>query len=321
MMQYNWRFGIVAGVFAVAMAFSETSGAQAPETNEPIKLTLLDYTGQYLSTKIMGGILQRMGYQVEYVQAETTAMYTGLKTGDLDVEMETWETTQKELVEEAVGTGKVLDMGETGMQGIEDWWYPSYMKEKCPGLPDWHTLADKACAEAFSTAETAPKGRYVAGPTAWGGYDEERVQALGLDFEVVHAGSDAALFAELESAYQRKAPIMLWVYAPHWAPSKYDGEWVKFPEYTEACYNDPSWGVNPNMKYDCGKPHGWIKKIAWAGGEQKWPAAYEAIRRYHMDNKTMGDMIGQVDLEGKSVDEVAEAWIEANESVWKEWTK
>src|SRR3546814_3600519 len=56
-----------------------------------------------------------------------------------------------------------------------------------------------------------------------GGFDDERVEALELDYEVVHAGTDAALFAELESAYQRKAPILLWIYAPHWAPIKYEG--------------------------------------------------------------------------------------------------
>jgi ABC-type proline/glycine betaine transport system substrate-binding protein len=95
---------------------------------------------------------------------------------------------------------------------------PEYMKEKCPGLPNWEALKDEACAEAFSTAETAPKGRYLGGPVTWGGFDDERVEALDLPFEVIHAGTDAALFAELESAYQRKAPIMLWIYAPHWAP-------------------------------------------------------------------------------------------------------
>ena len=40
------------------------------------------------------------------------------------------------------------------------------------------------------------------------------VEALELDFEVVHAGTDAALFAELEAAYQRQDPIVLWVYSP-----------------------------------------------------------------------------------------------------------
>ena len=70
---------------------------------------------------------------------------------------------------------------------------------------------------AFSTPDTAPKGRYLGGPVTWGGYDDERVQALGLPFEVVHAGTDAAMFAELVSAEERKAPILLWIYSPHWA--------------------------------------------------------------------------------------------------------
>ena len=42
---------------------------------------------------------------------------------------------------------------------------------------------------------------------------EERIEALDLPFEVIHAGTDAALFAELESAYQRQAPVLLWIYA------------------------------------------------------------------------------------------------------------
>ncbi len=145
-----------------------------------------------------------------------------------------------------------------------------------------------ACAEAFSTAETAPKGRYLAGPVTWGGFDEERVEALGLPFEVIHAGTDAALFAELESAYQRQAPIMLWIYAPHWAVAKYKGEWVEFPEYEPACYTDPSWGVNKDLAYDCGKPHGEIWKVGWAGVKDKWPKAYAAIKAFTIDNDEMG---------------------------------
>ena len=42
------------------------------------------------------------------------------------------------------------------------------MKEKCPGLPNWEALKEPACAEAFSTAETAPKGRYLGGPVDMG---------------------------------------------------------------------------------------------------------------------------------------------------------
>jgi glycine betaine/proline transport system substrate-binding protein len=203
------------------------------------------------------------------------------------------------------------------LQAIEEWWYPLYMKELCPGLPDWKAL--KGCSEVFSTAETAPSGRYVGGPVTWGGFDDERVEALGLDFEVVHAGTDAALFAELESAYQRKAPVILWVYVPHWAPAKYDGEFVEFPPYSAECYSDPSVGVNPDAAYDCGKPRGPIWKAAWAGMEDKWPDAFAAVQAYTLTNEEMSAMVGDVDLNGQDIDSVVGKWMANNKNRWSGW--
>ncbi len=293
--------------------------AAAPESTDPIKLTLHDWTGQLITTQLMAEVLKKAGYNVELVTADYLAQFAGLETGDLHVAMEIWATTGQEALDAAVATGKVENLGETGMQAKEEWWYPTYMKEKCPGLPNWEALLDAACAEAFSTAETAPNGRYLGGPVTWGGFDEERVSALGLPFEVVHAGTDAALFAELESAYQRQAPIMLWIYAPHWAVAKYDGEWVQFPEYTPECYADPAWGGNTGEAYDCGKPFGAIWKAGWAGLKDKWPGAHKAIQAFSIDNAEMGQMITEVDLNGKSVQDVATAWIAANEARWSAW--
>jgi len=302
-------------LLAGALAFSVA--AQAAESTDPIKLTLHDWTGQLITTNIMAEVLKSAGYNVDLVQADYLAQFAGLKTGDLHVAMEMWETTGRDAMDEATATGKVENIGETGMMGIEEWWYPLYMKEKCPGLPNWEALND--CAEAFSIPETAPKGRYVGAPVTWEGFDDERVEALELDYEVIHAGTDAALFAELESAYQRKAPILLWVYAPHWAPSKYEGEWVQFPKYSPECYNDPSAGINPDLAYDCGKPSGPIWKVAWSGVKDKWPGAYSAIKNFRLDNDEMGTMITAVDLEGKDLNAVVADWLAANESRWKAW--
>lgn len=306
---------LMSGVICASLS----SMAMAAEmSTDPIKLTLHDWSGQLINTKIMGSILTEAGYNVEYVQADYIAQFAGLKTGDLTLAMEIWATTGQEALDEAVATNKVVNVGETGLQAIEEWWYPLYMKEKCPGLPDWKAL--KACAEVFSTAETAPKGRYVGAPVTWGGFDEERVEALGLDFDVVHAGTDAALFAELESAYQRKAPIVLWAYVPHWAPAKYDGEFVEFPKYSAECYSDPSVGINPDAAYDCGKPRGPIWKAAWSGMEEKWPGAYAAVKAYTIDNDEMSAMVGEVDLDGKEIDEVVASWMSNNKARWTAWT-
>lgn len=295
------------------------AGALAQESSDPIKLTLHDWTGQLITTQLMGEVLKQGGYNVEYVVADYLAQFAGLETGDLHVAMEIWETTGREAMDAATATGKVEVLGPTGMQAKEEWWYPAYMVEKCPGLPDWNALLDAACAEAFSTAETAPKGRYLGGPVTWGGFDEERIEALDLLFEVIHAGTDAALFAELESAVQRQAPVLLWIYAPHWAPAKYDGEWVAFPEYTPECYSDPAWGSNPDATHDCGKPFGDIWKVGWSGVKDKWPGAHAAIEAFTIDNAEMGAMITEVDLNGKTVEAVVAEWIGANEARWKPW--
>lgn len=305
---------VMAGALATAAAGTALA---APESKDPIKITLNDWTGELLSAHIMGEILKKGGYNVEYVTADYLAQFAGMKTGDLTVAPEVWATTAGEALEEAVKAGGVENAGDSGMQAKEEWWYPAYMKEKCPGLPDWKAL--KGCAEAFSTPETAPKGRYLSGPSTWGGWDEERVVALDLPFEVVRAGTDAAMFAELKSAYERKAPIIMWIYAPHWAPIKYQGEWIQFPEYTKECYEDPAWGSNKDAKYDCGKPYGPIYKAVWAGMKDKWPKAYAAIKAYKFDNKTMGELGARVDLDGEKVETVAADWVAKNEAVWKPW--
>ena len=110
----------------------------------------------------MGRVLEGMGYNVEYVQADYLAQFAGLEVGDLHVAMGMWETTGKDAMAASLATGKTVDLGETGMLAKEEWWYPAYMKEKCPGLPDWEALNE--CAEAFATPETLPSGRYLGRP-------------------------------------------------------------------------------------------------------------------------------------------------------------
>lgn len=312
------KIGALAiGATLAALVAGQASAASYPESKDPIKMTIHDWTGQYVTTHIMGTVLQKMGYNVEYVQADYLAQFAGLESGDLDVAMEIWETTGKDALQKSLATGDTVDLGETGMKAIESWWYPSYVEEQCPGLPDWKALND--CAEVFASPQTAPKGRYLGGPVTWGGHDEERIDALGLNFEVIHAGTNAALSAELQSAIQRKEPIIAWVYAPNWTTAKFDGKWIDFPDYTDECYEDPSWGPNPDKKFDCGKPRGWIKAVGWAGGEKKWPAAYQAIRNFHITNDVMGNLIAKIDLDGMPSDAVVQQWIENNKDVWQSW--
>jgi glycine betaine/proline transport system substrate-binding protein len=310
------------GLAALTAAAIMPATAEAVESTDPIKIALFDWTSAILNAKILGGVLEKLGYTVEYPTADyLSSITTGLTNGDLTVGIEYWDTTAGEAMKASDATGQTERLGALGPKAKEEWWYPTYMKEKCPGLPNWEALKDAKCAEAFATPETAPKGRYLGGPVTWEGFDDERVEALGLPFTVIHAGTDAAMFAELDSAYQRKAPIMLWIYSPHWAPAKYEGEWLQFPEHTPECYTDPKWGSNPDKAYDCGKPHGDIWKYSWAGMKDKWPVAYKVAKAFTVDAEQLNLMSGKVDLEGKAIEDVAGEWIAANEATWKAWAQ
>ena len=93
-------FGILAGAAAMIAAGALAPPAQAQvESKDPIKLTLHDWTGQFITTKIMGEVLKKAGYNIEYVQADYLAQFAGLKTGDLNVAMEIWETTGADTLE------------------------------------------------------------------------------------------------------------------------------------------------------------------------------------------------------------------------------
>jgi glycine betaine/proline transport system substrate-binding protein len=78
-----------AGVAAVALGLISTAPVwAAAELPDPIKLTLNDWSGQLISTKIMGSVLKSAGYNVDYVQADYLAQLVGMQSGDLDVAME-----------------------------------------------------------------------------------------------------------------------------------------------------------------------------------------------------------------------------------------
>ena len=104
-------------------------------------------------------------------------------------------------------------------------------------------------------------------------------------------------------------------------PAKFKGEWIEFPKYEPACYQDPKWGTNPDAAYDCGKPFGPIWKVASSGMKDKWPGAYTAAKAMTLTNDEMNAMITEVDIDGKKVEDVVAEWMGKNEARWQEWIK
>jgi len=309
----------VAAVTAITLSLPIPAMAGA-ESSDPIKLALNEWTGQHVSTYIAGHVLVKMGYNVEYVVAGYYPQLQALADGSLTATLEIWTSNIGEGYDKALATGNVEVIGELGLKPREAWYYPTYMEAQCPGLPDWKALND--CAMLFSAPDTIPKGRFVDYPAEWGTTNADRIDALGLNYQSIPAGSEGALVAEIKSAFATKTPLLAMFWEPHWIHAIYDMTILELPVYDPACYEDPSWGMNPDKTYDCDwDASATIEKTAWAGMKDKWPGAYNMLKAYTLSNPEQAKMMHAVDVEGRDIETVVDEWLDANESTWKSWTK
>jgi len=141
--QSRWKSAVLASVALAAMPFLTPVPAGAAESSDPIKIALFDWTSVNINARILGGILEKLGYTVEYPTADyLSSLTTGLTNGDITVGVEFWDTTAGEAMAASEATGQTERLGPLGPKAKEEWWYPLYMKEKCPGLPNWEALKD-----------------------------------------------------------------------------------------------------------------------------------------------------------------------------------
>ncbi len=289
--------------------------AEMGAVDEPIKLAVNEWTGQHVSTHIAGEMLRAAGYNVEYVTAGYMNMYQAMADGELHGAMEIWSSNVSDEYAKQVEAGGVTELGDLGLDAKEGIAYPAHVAELCPGLPAWEAL--KECAQNFATAETLPQGRLVDYPADWGTPGADRVTGLDLPFRAVPAGSEGALIAELRAATDKKSPLLITFWQPHWAMSAYDVKFVDLPKGEPACFEDPGWGPNPNAVNDCDFAPSRIFKASWSGLADKWPAAAEILTNYQLSVEDQQPLMGKVDVDGMSVEEAVAEWMAANEDSWK----
>lgn len=293
-----------------------TGKGQTAENDAPIRVLVNDWTSQRILAQILGQMYETIGYQVKYSVTSINEQWGSLSYGIDHVQVEVWEGTMSQMFSRVVKSGRVLDAGSHSAKTREDWWYPLYVETHCPGLPDWQAL--KNCAAVFADEPGGSVGRYIAGP--WEKPEAARIRALGLNFKIDALANAEDLWAELKKAQKSGRPIVMFNWTPNWVEAVYPGRFVEFPEYHEECETNPEWGLNPQYHHDCGNPkNGWLKKAAWAGVKKQWPCAWQTLKNFNFDNKTIADVASWVDYERMDHQTAAKRWLNENQPLWQSW--
>lgn len=309
---------VSAAMFGLTMLLTSISyGASMGAVNEPIKLAVNEWTGQHITTHVAGQVLERAGYKVEYVTAGYYPQMTAIRDNTVTATLEIWSSNIGEHYTKAVASGQVEELGDLGLVPVETWFYNDAAAKACPGLPDWNAL--NGCADKFAKGDTFPNGRLVDYPADWGTSNVDRIKGLNLDYVSVPAGSEGALIAEIKGADARNEPLLIMFWAPHWVQAVINLTNVGLPPYEPGCHDDPAVGVNPAATWDCDWERGYIKKMAWVGMKDQWPAAHAILAAYTLRNQDQIPMMNAIDQEGRNIEDVVREWVDNNEAIWQPW--
>lgn len=310
------RAMMVAGCVSL---LSATGVAQAADSTQPIVIPIHNWSSQIVMAYVLGGMFEKMGNNVEYVPADSQAVYESIRNGDVTISHEVWQSTFGKSFYNAMAKGGVIDAGTHSATTLEEMGVPTWVIEKdlCPGLPNWEALKD--CHANFTTPDSDGKGRWLEGPQSWhGDVMPNRVKGLGLDdkWTVKFAGGADALWTELKAAEKEGRGTIIF----NWSPNFTDASgftFIEFPPYFDGCRLADGGTLETT---GCGSPPGWLKKGANYKFPKTHPKAYAAFSRLSFTTPQIGSMAALVDVDGMTHEDAAKKWLTDNEDVWKPWT-
>ncbi|WP_053658649.1 ABC transporter permease/substrate binding protein [Streptomyces sp. MMG1121] len=278
------------GVFGGSSGDSEASGTDVGKGKQ-IKIGYIPWDEGVASTFLWKEILEERGFKVTTTQYAAGPLYTGLATGQLDFETDSWlPTTHAEYWKKY---GKQLD-------DLGKWYGPTSLELTVPSyVKDVNSLADlKDHASEF--------GGKIVGiePSAgeMGLLKSKVLKEYGLQgtYDVID-GSTPAMLAELQRAYAKKQPVLVTLWSPHWAYSDYDLKRLKDPK--------GAWGSGDG-----------VHTLSRKGFAQDNPQVGTWLKDFSMTEKQLTGLEAQIQKAGKGKEQDAvRTWLRANPGLVDQW--
>lgn len=300
------KTAMIAVLLSLVLVLAACGGSE-----ETISLVENPWPASELNVAVAKIIIeQELGNTVEIVALDENAQWDALAAGDVDASLEVWPSGHSERIAEYIDElGTVENGGLLGPVGEIGWFVPKYVVDQNPALASWEGYQE--AAGDFATAETGDLGRFLGADPSWVQYDEQIIANLNLPFQVVWTGSEDALLAEVSSAYSRQEPVLFYFYSPHAVFQQFDLLQVELPAYSDDCYADEA-------AIDCAYPKDELLKIFSAELAEKDEDVHTFLSNMNYGSDAQIEMLAKLG-EGMSVEEAAQAWVDANEDLWRGW--
>lgn len=300
----------MAGAVGLVLVACGGGGDDGADT---VSIAANPWPGSYANAHVAAEILSReFGSEVRIVEIDENAQWAGLDDGSIDAALEIWPSGHADNVATYIDElGTVEHGGPLGALGQIGWFTPTFVVDDNPAFTSWRGLIGSE--SVFATTETRTSGRFLAADPSFVQFDDAIIDNLGLDLVVVQSGSEAAQLAAVETAIERREPVLFYFYTPHWLHARYDLTMVELPEWTEECESLPA------ADRDCGYPGDVLFKAFHAGLTERLPQVHAVLSAMRLTNADQDAITFAMDVEGQDPAVAARAWVDANEAVWRTW--
>jgi len=268
-------------VFAIMFGFSSCAPAE-----EEIHLGYVLWDSEIASTHVVAAVLEDdLGYNVRLTSVDAGPMWTGLARGDFDAMVAAWLPATHEAYLEQT-QDQVRDLGPNLDGAKIGWVVPQYVTVN--SIDELNDYVDEFDGEVIGIDPGA--GLMAASDRALDEYD--------LNYNLVE-GSDAAMSAALDRAYDREEWIIVTGWIPHWKFAAYDLKFLEDPLGTFGEAESIHTIVTPDL-------------------DERMPEAYAFLNNFYWDAEDMGEVMIMIE-DGMEPFDAARAWIADNRDKVEQW--
>lgn len=279
-------FALIAGLAVLTMVAAGCGGRQA-DTGEQAKKINIGYVAwddNVAVAHLYKVLLEKHGYTVNLTELEAGPAYAGLAQGNIDLFQEAWlPTTHGDYY--AQYKDKVEDLGSWYDNGTLDIAVPDY-------VTDVNSLADLKGKESKFNGQ-------ITGLDPGAGETritrDHMMPAYGLtpDYRLT-TSSSTAMLAALDKAVKERQPIVVTLWHPHWAYSRYPLKDLTDP------------------KGAMGEPEH-IHNLGRLGFTKDFPALTAMIKNFKVNDAQMSSLMDMVARAPKGQeDQAARQWADQN---------
>ncbi|MFH8772508.1 ABC transporter permease/substrate binding protein [Streptomyces sp. NPDC017958] len=278
------------GIFGSSSGTSKASATNVGKGRE-IRIGYIPWDEGIASTYLWKELLEERGFKVATTQYAAAPLYTGLATGQVDFQTDSWLPTTHAEYWKKYG-GELDDLGK--------WYGPTSLELTVPSyVKDVNSLADlRDHASEF--------GGKIVGiePSAgmMGLLKTKVLKEYGLEgtYDVVD-GSTPAMLAELKRAYAKKQPVVVTLWSPHWAYSDYDLKKLKDPK--------GAWGAGDG-----------VHTLARKGFAADNPEVGTWLKNFSMTEEQLTGLEAQIQKSGKGGEQDAvRSWLKQHPDLVDRW--